>query len=81
MEKVISGNLLVVGKDTFEVEMKYGKPDTVLVEFKNSPVQVPCNPHHNKLSWDLVQRHHGFFLVIKYNVSAPTEIVWAVSFV
>jgi hypothetical protein len=80
-EKVISGEMLVTGRDTMEVEMRFGKPDSVVVEFKNTPSPIPCSPHHNKLDWELVQRHHGFFLVIKYSVSVPTTIVWAVSFI
>lgn len=81
-EQIMSGELTVVGRDLLEIEMLYGRPDTVLVEFKNQPTPpVPCNPEHDKLEWCVHERKNGFFLEIKWSVSAKREIVWAVNFV
>jgi len=80
-EQIMSGELYVVGTDKLELAMKYGKPDTILVEFKNHPHHVPCNPQTDELEWELHDRHYGFVLVIKWSVSSAREIVWAVNFV
>lgn len=80
-EQIMSGEILVVGKDKLELALRYGKPDTVLVEFKNQPTPVPCNPHHDKIEWELHERNNGFVLVIKWSVSSAREIIWAVNFV
>ena len=79
-DDIMSGELLVVGKDTLQIELKRGVPDTVLVEFKGGPNPVPCNPQQDKLEWEIHDRHHGFVLVIKWNVSSARDIIWAVSF-
>ena len=79
-EEIMSGELLVIGKDSIQIELKKGRPETVLVEFKGHPKHVPCNPHHDKLEWEIHRRHHGLVLVIKWDVSSARAIVWAVSF-
>jgi len=79
-EQIMSGELYVTGKDRLELDMKYGKPDTVLVEFKNQPTPVPCNPDQDELEWEVHFRDDGFVLEIKWRVSSARHIVWAVNF-
>lgn len=80
-EEIMSGEILVVGNDSIQIDLRRrGKPDTVLVEFKDSPHHHPCNPHHDKLEWEIHNRHHKLVLVIKWNVQSARTIIWAVSF-
>ena len=79
-EDIMSGELLVVGKNSLQINLRNGKPDTVLVEFKGHPHHVPCNPHHDRVEWEIHEKHYGFVLVIKWDVSSAREIIWAVSF-
>ena len=77
--EIMSGELLVCGKDMLQIELKHGKPDTVLVEFKHNHISTPCNPHNDHLSWEIHDRHHGLVLVIKWHVASAREIIWAIS--
>jgi hypothetical protein len=80
-EEIMSGELLVAGKDSIQLNLKRGKPDTVLVEFKDHHQPIPCNPHHDKVEWELHDRHQRLVLIIKWDVSSPRTVVWAVSLV
>lgn len=80
-EQIMSGEIRVVGEDRLELLMKYGRPDMVLVEFKNDPQHVPCNPQQDTLGWEMHERDYGFVLIIKWSVSSARQIVWAVNFV
>lgn len=79
-EQIMSGEILVIGKDKLKLDLKHGRPDTVLVEFKNQPNVVPCNPQLDELEWDLHQEDGGFILIIKWDVSSARTIIWAVNF-
>jgi hypothetical protein len=79
-KQTMSGDLTVIGRDMFEIELKHGHPDIVLVEFKDEPNPVPCDPHQDELEWELRQRHGGFFLLIKWHIRAMRKIIWEVSF-
>lgn len=69
------GDLVVTGKDKFEVELPC-IPKRVRVEFTDNPNMVPCNPHHDRVSWD-IKKHHGKHLfIINWHVSGIREIKW-----
>lgn len=81
-EQIMSGEILVIGKDKLELELEYGEPDAVIVEFNKHyhPHHTPCDPHHDKLKWEIHRRHHGFVLIIEWHVNSAREIIWAVEF-
>lgn len=78
-DEILGGEILVLGKDGVQIELGKGIIVSVLVEFKNdNNHNHPCNPHHDKLEWEIHDRHHGFVLLIKWDVSSAREIIWAV---
>lgn len=79
-EEILSGELSVIGKNLFQVELKKSLPHSVLVEFLDHPHHIPCHPHHDKLEWEVHDRHHGFVLVIKWDVHSVRQIFYVVSF-
>ena len=82
-EQIISGTLLVVGKDKIDIELgrEYGRVDFAEVEFRDHHIaETPCNPHHDELKWAIEHRRHGLVLMIKWHVSSPRSVVWVVSF-
>lgn len=76
----MSGQILVSGKNKLEIDLKYGKPDAVIVEFKHKHTDIPCDPHCDVLEWALHEKHHGFVLEIRWHVSNAREIIWGVNF-
>lgn len=81
-EEIMSGELLVIGKDSIQIALRRGRIETVLVEFKDHQIAMtPCNPHHDKLIWEIHDRHHGIVLEVKWDVSSPRAVLWAVSFI
>jgi hypothetical protein len=71
------GEFCTTGKGKLDVDLLC-PPKRIKVEFKDSPNQVPCNPHHDRLSWDIVKTPGKLILVIKWNVSDIREIKWMV---
>ena len=67
--------LTVTGNDKTEIQLPC-VPKMIKVEFQDLPNKVPCNPHHDKLSWDIKKVHGKHFLVIKWHVSGLREIKW-----
>ncbi len=63
------------GKGVNQIELLC-PPKRIKVEFKDSPNHVPCDPHHDKLSWDIKKIHGKHFLIINWNVSGIREIKW-----
>lgn len=78
--QMISGELLVAGKDEIEIELQHGRPDAVIVEFRKHPQHIPCNPQQDRLEWEIHHRHGKFVLLIKWNVVGTREVIWVVSF-
>jgi hypothetical protein len=71
-----SGELLVIGSDTYEVELKR-HPTSVKVYFEDACEIVPCSPNHfDDLQWD-VDTHHGVTtLTISWKVTGERKIIW-----
>jgi hypothetical protein len=82
-DQIISGTLLVVGKDKIDIELgrDNGRIEEVEVEFRDHHIaETPCNPHHDELKWAIERRRHGLVLMIKWHVSSPRAVVWVVKF-
>lgn len=79
-EDSMSGSIQVVGRDTLSINLKRAAIDTVSIQFTNDPGQVPCNPHHDTIDWEVHDRAHGFVLIIKWDVSSLREVSWKVTF-
>jgi hypothetical protein len=76
------GELIVVGKDQAVIHL-LKLPHKVHVRFKHEQQIVPCAPHdYDSLEFEILCNYEGhrhpFNLVIKWNTSAPREIVWSV---
>ena len=83
MEKLesLSGELLVVGCDCVEIELpKFPKHTTVSFKHLHDGHHHPCNPHHDRLWWEVSTRHHKVILIINWEVANSREIVWTVKF-
>lgn len=78
--EIMSGELFVIGKEEIFIRLKHTEPKTVLVEFKGHQHHIPCNPHHDKLEWEIMHKGDYYVLVIKWDVQGIREVVWAVSY-
>lgn len=78
-----SGELIVTGKNSIHIHLAK-LPGEVKVYFKDECDITPCNPHHvDSLEYEVHAsntHHHGFVLVINWNVSGVREIVWRASY-
>lgn len=88
-----SGTLTVTGEGETHIELS-GRPREVVVQFKDDPNHVPCNPHHHDhLHFSIEHRdedlhehhkighhHHDrqFVLEIEWRVQGVREIFWLV---
>lgn len=76
-----SGELIVSGKDKIKIDL-HGRPREVKARFTDDDCVVPCNPHHyDFLEYEVHtsnHNHHGFVLVISWEVSGVREIKWTV---
>ena len=84
-ERMLSGELSVVGRDTVEIKLGGHCPSRVEVEFVDECHEVPCNHHKNELKWELEEREHEHhrkevYLVIKWHVSGLRAIRYTVHF-
>lgn len=79
-----SGELIVIGKDKAVIPL-HGFPCAVKAYFKHNMHLIPCNPNHSdSLEYEVMvahqNKHKGFVLVIKWNVSGVRDIVWHVHY-
>jgi len=87
------GELIVVGADKVEIILGHRHPKEVSVFFEGEPIPVPCNPHHDKLHWEIHNKHQHhshdhkhdhckhqdeFVLIIHWNVANVRVIKWVV---
>lgn len=88
------GELVVTGQGKVEVELGHHHPKTILVEFVNDTVLVPCNPHHrHHLKWELINKHQShhhdirhehcnhddeYILIIHWEVAGYRVIEWKI---
>ena len=77
--EVECGELFVTGKDNVEIDLPI-LPRAIEVKFKHREHHIPCNPHHHKLSWEVCKHHHQYKLIIKWDVSDLSEIIWVAYF-
>ena len=76
-----SGELTVSGKDTYRIDLR-GLPQEVRVHFVDDDCVTPCDPHHyvDSLEFEVHasnHNHHGFVLVISWEVRGVREIKWS----
>lgn len=86
---MVSGEIIVTGKNHIEFELKE-RPHHTRVFFKDDCISVPCNPtHYDELEWFIRERtdgevggfhSHKFYLEIFWNVSDSRAIVWHVKY-
>ncbi len=75
----MAGELWVTGKDKIEIKLHVTEPEEIYAEFVDELEIVPCNPNHcDSLEMEVHWRLFHYVLVIKWDVSAVREIVWAV---
>jgi hypothetical protein len=75
----VVGDLTVSHKGELELELKH-EPEKVEITFVDEEdCEVPCNPKvHDKVSWELHQKHHKTFVKIFWNVSGVRKISWII---
>lgn len=69
------GELIVNSKGKSEIEL-HCLPKRIEVKFKDCQNVIPCNPHHDKLHWDIKKHHGKHILVINWDTSSLREIKW-----
>lgn len=79
---VIDGMFFVNGKGRVGIDLcQSHEPKFISVhfidEFHNRH-HHPCNPHHDKLTWDLMKRHGHLQLIISFDVGNVREICYKV---
>lgn len=72
-------DLTVTDKGHTEIPLE-SLPRLIEVKFKDSCDPIPCDPHHDKLHYEVERRKHKYFLVIKWHVSSVREIIGAIYF-
>jgi hypothetical protein len=80
LDNIMSGTLDVSGQDEVDITL-FGKPVTILVEFKDDGGTTPCDSHKDTLDWQVNFGNGSFMLKIKWNVSGVRTVSWAVDFV
>ncbi len=78
----LEGNFFVNGNGKVGIDLcKKHIPDYISVRFTdefNSHPCHPCNPHHDKLSWEIAEECGHFQLIIVYDVGNVREISYKV---
>ena|ERR1700743_2276162 len=71
------GSLEVTGTGEVTIEVGKRRPRDVSVSFEDNPKMVPCNNHHDKLTYKVIKDKHKFFLVIEWHVTDTRIIKWS----
>lgn len=69
------GEMVVSAKGKSEIELPC-VPKMIKVEFQDGPNTVPCDPHHDKVTWDITKFCGKHIFIIKWHVSGVREIKW-----
>jgi hypothetical protein len=71
--------MIVSGKDNINIYLKY-LPYKVNAHFSGNQVTASCNPHCDKLSYEIKCVNGKFVLNIKWDVSNTRTIKWYVEY-
>jgi hypothetical protein len=89
------GEIVATGKGEVEIVLGSKHPHEVEVFFADKPVHVPCDHHHDKLHWEVHNRHHhhqhdlkhehchhedNFVLIIRWDVAGVRVIEWEIEY-
>lgn len=72
-----SGCLEVVDKGEVIIELTEKYPRYVKVYFSSLPNCIPCNQHHDKLCYEIINKFNKFWLVIKWDITDTRSIKWS----
>lgn len=91
---MLSGELIVTGKEDVEIELGNRHPKYIVVRFKDHHMMIPCNPkHHDHLKWEVKNHHQShkhdrrhehcnhedrYVLKIYWHVTGVRHISWVV---
>jgi hypothetical protein len=74
-----SGEFIVTASGDILLLLKH-YPRKIEVFFKDQGNYNPCNPHHDKLSWHLIKKHHHYYLKINWHVENVRIVYWNVRY-
>jgi hypothetical protein len=72
-----SGSLSVVGKGEVAIILGDRSPKHVEVQFSDFCKTVPCNHHHDELTFRIIKKEHKFSLIIEWEVADTRTIRWS----
>lgn len=75
----LEGTYFLNGSGKISIDLiKKHIPDRIYVRFTDEPSCHPCNPHDDKLHWEIAEDCGHFQLIIIYDVGNVREISYKV---